>query len=78
MTTLNNFMKKYNLKNESTSSAKILEVSIEIGLKDFNINIRTDKLTTIEGNVKIIQGKVTGYVSKITSTSTGSVLNHQQ
>ena len=46
-------MTKYNLKNETTSSKKILEVANKIGLKDFNIYIRTDKITTNQGVINL-------------------------
>ena len=46
-------MKRHNLKKESTSSAKILEVANKLGLKDFNIYLRTDKLTSNQGGINL-------------------------
>ena len=53
MSTINKFMKKYNLKNEATSGKKIVEVANKLGLKDFSIYIRTDELTTKQGIINL-------------------------
>ena len=46
-------MKQNNLKNEPTSGKKIVEVAQKIKLKDFNIYIRTDKLTSNQGIINL-------------------------
>ena len=53
MNGLSKFMKKQNLKNEATSGKKIVEVAQKIKLKDFNTYIRTDKLTSNQGNINL-------------------------
>ena len=52
---MNNFMKQHNLQNKSTSAKKIIEVANNIGLKDFKIYIRTDKLTTKQGIINLTE-----------------------
>ena len=46
-------MKQHNLQNKSTTAEKIIEVANNIGLKDFKIYIRTDKLTTKQGIINL-------------------------
>ena len=53
MNGLSKFMKKHNLKNEVTSGKKIVEVAQKIKLKDFNIYIRTDKITSNQGIINL-------------------------
>ena len=47
------FMKQHNLENKSTNAKKIIEVANNIGLKDFKIYIRTDKLKTKQGIINL-------------------------
>ena len=53
MGSFNNFMQDHNLRNVTTNAKKILEVANKIGLKDFNIYIRTDKITTNQGVINL-------------------------
>ena len=53
MSRINEFMKKHNLENEATSGKKVVEIANKIGLKDFSIYIRTDKLTTKQGIINL-------------------------
>ena len=46
-------MKQHNLENKSTTAKKKIEVANSIGLKDFKIYIRTDKLTTKQGIINL-------------------------
>ena len=52
---MNNFMKQHNLQNKSTSAKKIIEVANNIGLTDFRIYIRTDKLKTNQGIINLTE-----------------------
>ena len=46
-------MKKHGLKNEATKGSKLVEVANKIGLKDFGLYIRTDKLTSKQGIINL-------------------------
>ena len=47
------FMKEHGLKNEATKSSKLVDVANKLKLKDFNIYIRTDKLTSKQGIINL-------------------------
>ena len=53
MSKLKEFMKNHNLKNEATSGKKLLEIANKLGLKDFNIYIRTEALTSNQGIINL-------------------------
>ena len=46
-------MRKHRLRNESTNGKKIFEVVEKLKLKDFNIYLRTDELTTRQGIINL-------------------------
>ena len=55
-------MKQHNLKNESTNAKKnILEVANKLGLKDFKLYIRTDKITTKQGVINLTNDYSRGF-----------------
>ena len=58
----NQFLKKHNLQNKSTSNVKISEVVNKLKLKDFNIYLRDDKLTTKQGIINLGHKKGTHWV----------------
>ena len=68
-------MKQHNLENKSTTAKKIIEVANNIGLKDFKIYIRTDKLTTKQGIINLTDNheKGTHWVAFYVLPLTGSV-----
>ncbi len=59
---LNAFMKQYKLQNRATSNKKISEVINKLGIKDFNIYMRDDKLTTKQGIINLHPEKGTHWV----------------
>ena len=52
-TTISSFMKKHDLQNKATKGSKLLEVANKIGLRDFGLFIRTDKLTSKQGIINL-------------------------
>ena len=46
-------MKKHGLENKATKGSKLLEVANKIGLKDFRLYIRKDKLTSKQGIINL-------------------------
>ena len=46
-------MKEHGLENRATKGSKIVEVANKLKLKDFNIYIRTDKLTSKQGIINL-------------------------
>ena len=50
---LNCFMKEHGLENKATKGSKLVEVANKLKLKDFNIYIRTDKLTSKQGIINL-------------------------
>ena len=50
---LKEFIIKHGLQNKSTKGSKLVEIANELDLKDFNIYIRTDKLTSTQGIVQL-------------------------
>ncbi len=50
---LKTFMKQYKLQNRAASNKKISEVINKLGIKDFNIYMRDDKLTTKQGIINL-------------------------
>ncbi len=59
---LDTFMKQYKLQNKATSNKKISEVINKLGIKDFNIYMRDDKLTTKQGIINLHPKKGTHWV----------------
>ncbi len=59
---LSEFMRKYNLQNKATSNKKISEVINKLGIKNFNIYMRDDKLTTKQGIINIHPTRGTHWV----------------
>ena len=51
--TLEQFMKRNGLQNKATKGSKLVEVANKIGLEDFNLYIRTDKLTSKQGIINL-------------------------
>ena len=47
------FMKEYELQNRATKGSKLVEVANKLKLKDFNIYIRTDNLTSKQGIINL-------------------------
>ena len=46
-------MKEHGLENKATKGSKLVEVANKLKLKDFNIYIRTDKLTSKQGIINL-------------------------
>jgi hypothetical protein len=59
------FMKRYKLENAATSNVKISEVINKLGVKDFNIYMGNDKLTTKQGIINMHTTKGTHWVCYI-------------
>lgn len=55
-------MKKYKLKNESTSNVKISEVINKLGIKHFDIYMRDQPLKTKQGIINLHNKKGTHWV----------------
>ncbi len=66
---LDTFMKQYKLQNRATSNKKISEVINKLGIKDFNIYMRDDKLTTKQGIINLHPKKGTHWVCYLRGNS---------
>ena len=53
-------MKRHNLKNKRTKGKTIFEVVDKIGLKDFKIHLRTDKLISSQGIISLTDDPTKG------------------
>ena len=56
------FLKKYKLENKATSNIKISEVINKLKIKDFDIYMRDDELTTKQGIINLGAKKGTHWV----------------
>lgn len=55
-------MINFGLKNEATSNIKIIEVINKLGIRNFNVYMRDDKITTKTGIVNLHPNKGTHWV----------------
>ena len=53
-------MRKQSLENKRTSGEKIFKIVEELKVKDFNIYLRTDKLTTSQGIINLSNDYIRG------------------
>ena len=65
MMSFNEFIKKYNLKNEATSNMKIQQVLSSLSLNDVGINLRDDPFESDIGIVNLHPSKGTLWISYI-------------
>ena len=56
-TTISSFMKEHSLQNKATKGSKLVEVANKIGVEDFSLYIRTDKLTSKQGIINLTDKK---------------------
>ena len=78
---LKSFMKEHGLENKATKGSKLVEVANKLKLKDFNIYIRTDKITSKQGSINLTDNysKGTHFVAFYeTNISIAFVFNHQK
>ena len=72
-------MKEHELENKSTKGSILLEVANELGLKGFNMYLRTDKLTSKQGILNLTDNYKKAlilYVIIITNILIAFVKNH--